>query len=352
MGNLYRLRLPRWSPAAAVAFAFIALFATAGIARADSFQWSAPTGLAGSALVGVSCPSASQCTSITTTGEVTFNPQTGVHNAVQSLPGASHLTAISCPAANQCTAVDSATGNYLTFGPGKPGANQDPNMIETFGADRYFLDLVSVSCSSTTVCATVDGNTGIVYTFDPQTWGATDGQVDGYNHLVSVACPTTAQCTAIDANGTEITFDLAAPWNHTWWGMEPAGATATAIVCPSAGKCTLVDGYGNEVTFNPAHPSLSTSSRIDTGGNDIDYPAVNAIDCLSATTCTAVDEEGREATFNPQTPPANPAPVAVDGAALLGVACKRSAVSHTTLHLSQCVAVDAAGDMVRGAFTS
>jgi hypothetical protein len=66
----------------------------------------------------------------------------------------------------------------------------------------------------------------------------------------------------------------------------------------------------------------------------------------------AADEEGREATFNPQTPPATPAPVGIDGAAPLGVACKRSVVPHTTLHLNQCVAVDAAGAMVRGTFTS
>jgi hypothetical protein len=136
-----------------------------------SLCWSAPEALAGNALLTVSCPSANQCTSVTSTGEVTFNSQTGAHNAVFSLPGAGHLTAVSCPVANQCTAVDSATGNYLTFAPGKPGANHPPTMIETFGADQHFLDLVAVSCPSTTLCATVDGNTGIVYTFDPQTWG-------------------------------------------------------------------------------------------------------------------------------------------------------------------------------------
>ncbi len=143
----------------------VLLGAGAGSARADSLSFSAPYGLDRSGgsqpLSSVSCPSASQCTTVDSQGQqVTFNPVSAVIFSDTPVDPGQPLESVSCPSAAQCTTVDFG-GNEVTFDPSS-------GVVDAAGVKPVDPGQIprSVSCPSASRCITVD-DSGNEVTFDP-----------------------------------------------------------------------------------------------------------------------------------------------------------------------------------------
>jgi hypothetical protein len=288
--------------------------------------------------LALSCPLASQCTTITDAGhEVTFSPiAPGTANSTRIAPSQS-LSALACPSASQCTAVD-RNGQEVTFDPMAPGYAA-PVTIDVSS------ELSAVTCPSASQCTAVDQG-GQEVTFDPTAPGnPTPVAVDSSGILPGVACPSVSQCTTIDRNGREITFNPTAPSTQSAAMIDKPGFCGAhcpegyliQVVCPSVSQCTAIDDQGGEFTFAPSTPGTPTPTNLD----DIPQEGPSDLACPSVSQCTALYGDG-ETTFNPQNsgnptmtqigngPPANEV-------SLYALACPSS---------GQCTAVDGSGGEV------
>ncbi|HEV3321387.1 MAG TPA: hypothetical protein VG147_04250 [Solirubrobacteraceae bacterium] len=252
-------------------------------------------------LVGVACPSASQCTAVNAAGqEVTFNPAspgTPTPITIDSLLTTTYdsLTSIACPSVGQCAAIDAA-GQEVTFNPASPG---------------------------TLTPTTIDHH------------GAIEPGVSPVNFLVSVACPSSTQCTAVGYNGHEVTFNPASPSTASTMTVGSYQYSYKSVACPSITQCTAIDSYTRRaVTFNPTSPGTVTTIFIDR----LSY--LGSIACVSITQCTATDLSGYEVTFNP-TSHGKPHPIKIDHGCRLSVSCELWSVACPSV--GQCTAVDNGG---------
>ena len=203
------------SPAActAVGYYFVGLGSEFTLAeRWNGTAWwidSSPSpGSYGPTLLGVSCPSASDCTAVGTYQAVTGGPNVtlaeqwnGVQWTVQSTPNptaAGHwtqLTNVSCSASSACTAV----GYYL-----------DASNAEVMLAERW------------------DGHVWAIQSI-PTPAGAPQTLLSG------VSCQSAAACTAVGKQvSTTQTLTLAERWNGTMWQLSRprAALQVSSPVCP------------------------------------------------------------------------------------------------------------------------
>lgn len=284
------------------------------------------------ALLGVACPSATQCTAVDNVGQVaTFNPTAPGTPTPVPIDSGRVLSGLACPLATQCTAVDDL-GRALTFNPTAP-AGPTPTMVDSGN------QLIALACPSATQCTAVD-TVGQQVTFNPNAPGSPlpttiDTQDNGAGRpLRAIACPSVTQCTAVDTVGQQVTFNPSAPTSPTRTTIDPGtgdGVPLPAVACPSVTQCTAVSTMGRQTTFNPAAPTSPTRTAIDPGH------ILYAVVCPSVTQCTAVDDAGRRFTSDP-TAPGTPTPTTIDaGHALFGLACPGAA---------QCTAVGNAGQQV------
>jgi hypothetical protein len=315
----------------------------AGSARADAFTWLGPTSLISTggsqALPTVSCPSASQCTTVDGKGqEITFSPSNGAILTRSAVDLIGIVSSVSCPSTSQCSAVDNG-GNEITFDPTSGVVNQ---------AGRANVDashhLIAVSCVSDTRCSAVDDH-GSETTFDPSSGSVVGGQantIEGTIALTAVSCQpgatSTQQCTAVDNAGNQVTFLVADDGSITSSSSKIDGPTAlTSVSCPATTQCTAVDGGGFEITFTPLTGSIvGSATKIDTNGSA--GVALTSVSCPAASQCVAVDVLGNEVTFSPSATPA-PTVSSVDGTTFLtSVSCPAGGTS--------CVATDNHGNAV------
>ncbi len=151
---------------------------------------------------GLSCPTASQCTTVSGVDEYTFVPVDGAGRLTAITPepittGTEGYTAVSCPSATQCTAIANVPGtggDAVTFDPKSPSAvaptSIDPNNAPT-----------AISCPTTSLCVIVDG-AGNALEVDPTALaGSLQIPITGAGPLESVYCASASQCVAVDANG-------------------------------------------------------------------------------------------------------------------------------------------------------
>jgi hypothetical protein len=363
------------SSTVAVALIAVAIPLLASATSAQRPVWSAPvavdrTGV--NPLLGLSCPSVNQCTTVDNLGqEVTFDPHSPSHTW-RHMVDARGAT-VSCPSTTLCVAGVSGNGaRLLAFRP-KSG-----RVIREWRVWQHVID--SISCPSTGQCTAVGWNWET--TWNPQTTGSAAimtstkvAGIDGGLHFVT--CPVTslctalvtgvplgdeatfdpttglvnhvgvkavggyltglscfyAQCTAVDEFGDEVTFDseLGQVNAAGTVPIEPAGNGPEGVSCPAANQCTAVDLHGNEVTFDPASGTVNAAGvqALHTGQLP-GYPA-GAVVCPASNQCTAVSDTGMEATF---TPPAGAASATVidRGQPLAAISCPSS---------GQCAAIDA-----------
>jgi alpha-tubulin suppressor-like RCC1 family protein len=236
-------------------------------------------------LLGVSCPSETQCTAVDNIGRhVTFNPATSEKRMPVAIAHGRMLNGVSCPTVTQCTAVDDA-GRQVTFDPSSQ-ETPTPVIVDPGRA------LNAVSCPSVTQCTAVD-DAGQQVTFDPSVQEpAVPTTIDATNVLNGVACPSVTQCTAVDNGGRQVTFNPAAPGTPVPSTIDNANRLL-AVACPTPSQCTAVDNIGQQVTFNPSVPGSAVATAIDTS------QILNDVACPSVARCSAVDNLGRQVTFNP-----------------------------------------------------
>jgi hypothetical protein len=151
---------------------------------------------------GLSCPTSTQCTTVSGGDEYTFVPtdSAGRLTAITPEPittGTESYTAVSCPSATQCTAIADVLGtggDAVTFNPRGPSA-ATPTTVDVDNSPT------AIACPTTSLCVIVDG-AGNAIEVDPTDLAASlQTPLAGAAPLESVYCRSATQCVAVDANG-------------------------------------------------------------------------------------------------------------------------------------------------------
>ena len=178
---------------------------------------------AGYGLNAFACPTAAQCTAVghgTTAGgvavggEVTFAPTAPTEGAPSTIGGTQSLVGVECPSTTQCTAIDQS-GVEVTFNPLSPAACRERR-------SRRRRRQPSRARPSRAASSSTDS--GSLITGDPQSrskW-TVNGSL-GANAFVAVACPSLDEGVAVDAIGDAYVGTDAAP---------KVGAAAVGRGCP------------------------------------------------------------------------------------------------------------------------
>jgi hypothetical protein len=235
-----------------------------------SVESSPSPGSSGPTLLGVSCPSASDCTAVGTYQAVPGGPNVtlaeqwnGVQWTVQSTPNPtaagrwSQLTSVSCSASSTCTAV----GYYV-----------DSSNAEVMLAEQW---------------------NGVTWAIQPTPSPAGAPQT----LLSGVSCQAAAACTAVGKQLTSTqTLTLAERWNGTIWATQstPSGVFTgqfTGVSCPTPSACTAVGMYqivsGMFVTLAEQWNGVTWAIESSPNPNR-KLASLTGVSCVSATTCDAV----------------------------------------------------------------
>jgi hypothetical protein len=275
--------------------------------------------------VGLACASATQCTWVTTLGEVTFDPgpRPQATRATFS-PGTAQPYTIACPSSRECTLVG-ARGQETTFDPRRPGRLQPITLHHWHRAT-----LAGLVCTSPARCVTIAPG-GHIVSYDPPA-----GRVLSVVHVPgspqSLACSSTHRCSVVEAGGHELTFDprhrgrvdarpaeidhgtaltviacaterscVAAAGRHVL-SFDPLSSTAPAVrtlrrpvygvACPSASLCSVLLARGREVALDPARRTARTSRTFGHGRKPGSLACASTRECVAATMRQAI-------TYNP-----------------------------------------------------
>jgi hypothetical protein len=268
----------------------------------------------GGLLVGVSCPSTTDCVAVGYDGaaplsEMWNGSKWTVHPV--SVPAGSlrtQLQGVSCPSTTTvgCTAV----GSYLSTAGSVTLAERwskghwviQPTPTSVTGASGPVL--FGIDCLVASNCTAV-GRSGVNETLVEQwngvSWALVTSPIpsgSSWSQLNGVSCSSRTACVAVgyalDSSGNE--FMLAEGWDGGQWTIlappEPDGATQSSLAsvsCAPAAGCvavgiatiagadieSLAEGWdGSQWTIEPT-PSLST-------------PELNGVSCPAPGNCTAV----------------------------------------------------------------
>jgi hypothetical protein len=213
----------------------------------------------GEGLVGVRCPSRSECVAIDSFGHgATYNPQTDkTLRRTIAIDGNERLTALACPSATQCTALDD-NGSQITFNPASGHRLNSARIDPAVGLDDPEQgegnELDAVSCPTTGSCVAVD-TLGNVITFRPLASAGGAATVAFTQHWNSISCRRTGQCVAVGDDGAVLAGSAgvvggsSGPWTTA---TLPGATDLNAVACPSAGRCVAVDSSGHAFALVPA----------------------------------------------------------------------------------------------------
>jgi hypothetical protein len=215
-----------------------------------------------SALMKISCSSASACTAVgyRLNGSVAplVERWNGTSWSVQSVPvpptaEASELKGISCVSSTMCVAV-----GYYRY------EESEEDLIESWNGEKWTIDsaptgsgwLVNISCSSTTECTAVGyeaASPPIAERWKGTTWSIESlpepvGSQREYDSVNSVMCVSSTRCTTVGAYAPTVETRLpdAATWNGSHWELQSVpnpGGTLTrlsGISCTALTACTAV----------------------------------------------------------------------------------------------------------------
>jgi hypothetical protein len=260
----------------------------------DSPHVTAPDG---SALLGVSCTSATACTAVG--GDLGlfngyfFFPEgvlverwDGASWAIQAAPSPANSGAndVSCSSGKSCmlvgfdgTAVLAERWNGRAWSiEATPPAGGEPS-------------LYSVSCPSANMCMAVGSNGGMLAErWNGRRWSIVNVQLppgdseSGGAELLDVSCSSPDRCTAVGTSqaagnsaGPGPLYTIAERWNGTSWSPQrPSQATSLqAVSCPTARSCNAVAQQWRGVSWS-------------VGPNP--HASLGSISCTAADDCTAV----------------------------------------------------------------
>lgn len=310
-----------WKPVAVVSVAAATL--GLGSPALGVTGWSGPTTIDNSAPpTAISCPTASFCAAVGTSGFVdTFNGSAW-GTPTQPDPNGNSLTAVSCPSASFCAAVDNL-GQAITF---NGSAWSAPVAI-----DNTRNALHAVSCASSSLCVAGDvGGNGFVFNGTGWTGPIIVNHVSNSEAMGGISCPSASFCVAAGQAGS---IEISTNGGTTWSTPTQVGpSNLQSVSCPSSAFCVAVDAAGNAYTFNGS--AWSAANPIDTVNGQISGGALDSVSCPSTTFCAAIDGRENALTFNGGTWTA-PASLEPGTVSRPGVSCPSSSI---------CVAVDGAGN--------
>jgi hypothetical protein len=252
--------------------------------RWDGTTWTiqatpVPAGATGTALFGVSCPSATACTAVGLfhNGAVTeplAETWNGTSWTVQEPPAVGEATfnklnEISCTSPTECTAVGYSfkTPEYEPLAERWNGTAWSIQTTPAPATADGMTQLESVSCASPEACVAVGwfGSSnfnkplaerwnGAAWTLEELTTPPTPAEGSDGNRLTGVSCASSEACvaTGIFVNSSKRTVPLAESWNGTaWTAQEPPSPTAAEgsalgrVSCTAAEACTAVGDFRN-----------------------------------------------------------------------------------------------------------
>jgi hypothetical protein len=271
-------------------------------------------------LAAVSCPTANGCFGVghytTSSGTIATLVERPNGTGWSTVPSAnpagdthSQLAGVSCPSATVCFAV------------GTSGVTRDRTLVERWNGSTWSIvaspnkanslnRLKSVSCTSATSCVAVgnydDGTIKtLVERLNGTAWSivASPNPAGGESNLLeSVSCPSATSCIAVGQYLDQpVTYSktLVEHWNGVTWSIvaspNPPGAKVSrlsGVTCPSATSCFAV---GDSLATTAATKSLierwngATWSIVASADRaSATHSSLSRISCPSATSCFAV----------------------------------------------------------------
>ncbi len=278
----------------------------------------------GSVLSAVSCSSAAACMAVgnytNTAGNVvtlaeSWNGTAWTIGTTLNPAGATNtaLAGVFCGSATDCTAVGrsfDAAGNQTAVVESWNGAAWQ-SQAAAVPAGATGAELGAVSCRSASACTAVgsyNDSSGTQVTL-AESWNGTAWHVQSTpdpagataSALVGLSCRTAEACWAAghsyDTSGTELT--LAESLNGTVWKVRatpnPAGATASYIdggSCSGPDACSAVGSYtdssGVQLTLAESWNGTAWTVRTTPNPTGAIESQLNGVSCASGGTCTAV----------------------------------------------------------------
>ncbi len=244
----------------------------------DRGRWSGPVDAGdGTGLSGVSCASPGFCVAITS-GATAYVDRGGTWTGSQ-LAGAdgnpANLTAVSCPAAGYCVATGDDDSYTYSRGAWAKGV-----VVQVSNT------LISISCPSASFCLAADGS-GNVYADSRGRWSG-PRQIAGGAYLTSVSCHPASFCVATSSGNTAYTSEGGRWSARQLVGADGNPANLTAVSCPAAGFCAATGDWDGYVY------SVGAWTR---GHLLQDVSTFTSVSCSSASFCAAVDDGGRAFTY-------------------------------------------------------
>jgi hypothetical protein len=210
----------------------------------------------GSRTGAVSCPSPTTCAIVDNTGHV-YTLRDGRWLAPQSFgaPGSTvslyqvGRVGVSCPSASQCTAV---IGTSVLDWDGNTWSEEPAGWTSALASGPS--QPTAIACPTTSWCAVVNG-TGVSIRTAADRWSATQ-TIDPRGGLDSISCPTTSSCLAADGGGAVVS------WNGAGWSAPdqviPAATEysgiGTTVSCPTIQFCMVMNSDGDYATYNGPGP--------------------------------------------------------------------------------------------------
>ena len=279
--------------------------------------WTAPSTpkVSGGGLMGVSCPSASECLAVGTidragSGAPLAELWNGANWSVlrgAAGPGSEGtLGGVSCSSPTSCMAVG---GGLTPSGADSAelwnGSTWTAEPLPGFSSHGTALPVASVSgvsCVPSGVCdavgyhSTYGGQGSEVVTAEWNAGAWSDREEPASTHtnvlLLALSCPAATACEAVGSEGEG--------WNGTVWSAQnlslPAGGFLQGDSCTSPTACVAVgdetgnSGKPNRIFTDTFDGTAWTPAPIATPGS-ASLPDLTGISCATGTSCTAVGSD-------------------------------------------------------------
>jgi hypothetical protein len=300
----------------------------------------APAGGTTSAVSGISCPLASQCTAVGVGYPTNQGAQPGQGDAftlaeawngtawtTEQTPDPTGLIFTSLSAVSCATRTSCAVAGYRRW-------NQSwQPFSETWNGTRWAIrpvpvpasavstQLTAVSCPSPSYCVAV----GDYQSTTPGEWALSEIWNGTHWTPMSMPVPTTASTTQIsgifclsdtscvavgwdDGGSGGVGLTLVEIWNGTAWSIQPSpnppaaaeGSSLSAVSCASAGSCSAVGTYltGSSpyLSFAEYWNGSKWTVQVTPNASGTDT-YLNAVSCPAPGTCTAVGNTGTNETL-------------------------------------------------------
>lgn len=297
--------------------------------RGGAWRLVAHSGIGTEPLSSLSCPSATFCVAVKSSGPV-LRWDGGRWSALPQtrrlpLPGTTFVDAVSCGSTRSCmlygvttapagTADGNAVSSYTSWvEPWSPRGWGTPTELDRFASMEDLGVIQSLSCPTVTFCLAVGGHFGSAV-YNGRSWVRHSAETTGTDGGASVVCTSSSFCMDAPAAPESLVWD-----GKTWLTPQTlptglGGDWLDSLACTSSSFCT---GFvaGNAIRWNGRSWTKSSSSNA-TGGGD-------TLSCSSARLCLAGDSgAGGYSVFNGR----QWSVTSVAPTAGLVVACARSSI--------------------------